>query len=241
MSTYRAHITLILFLGISSVAFAQFPRTDTTIVFTPSNPSLIRKDSYRPASNGWAMDIMMSNNGFALGGLYRHEFNDALSMNITLTISDVKDDAEFEQYDYYGQSFIPGKKNRLLMIPLMAGMEYRLFRDDITENFRPFVSAGMGPTMIYVSPYTYGPNDLDVWGFEQKMDFFTSLKYGQPHYSVGGYIGAGAYFGADRGSISGLSIRYYWVPFPDGIEVMDHGYIRNFGGLYITLTFGSMY
>jgi len=39
---------------------------------------------------------------------------------LNFRISDVKDEAEFEQYDYYGNSYIPGKKNRLLLMPLTA-------------------------------------------------------------------------------------------------------------------------
>jgi len=38
-----------------------------------------------------------------------------------------------------------------------------------------------------------------------------------------------------------LSIRYYFVRFPSGIEVLQGGYMKEFGGLYITLNFGSSY
>jgi hypothetical protein len=237
----RTYYTIAILLSAFELASSQYLKTDTTIIFTPSNPNLVRKNNYRPSTAGWGMDIMMSNNGFALGGFYRYELNEALSLNVTLAISDVKDDAEFETYDYNYDLFVPGKKNRLLMIPLMAGVQYRLFQDEIVENFRPFIGGGLGPTMVYISPYTYGPNQLDFWGNEEKMDFFTSLKYGHPRYTLGGCLGVGAYFGSDKGTISGLSIKYFWAPFPDGIEVMNGGYIKNFGGLYITLTFGSMY
>ena len=73
------------------------------------------------------------------------------------------------------------------------------------------------------------------------MDFFTSLKYGKLRYTVGGFVGIGAYFGMEKGTITGLSIKYFLAPFPNGIEVMEGGYIRNFGGLFITLTFGSLF
>ena len=39
----------------------------------------------------------------------------------------------------------------------------------------------------------------------------------------------------------GLSIRYYFVPFPQGIEVLSDRRIKNFGGFYITLNVGSFY
>jgi len=218
---------------------------DTTIIFTPSNPNLIQPQTYKPMAKAWGLDILMSNNGFGLGVFYRNELTDELSLMLNFAISDVKDDAEFEQYDYYGNSFIPGKKNRLLLMPLMASIQYRLFKDDIVDNFRPFITAGLGPTMVFVAPYanptTYVYPDSSTYTDPGKIDFFSSLKYGKMRYTLGGYIGVGAYFGMEKGTLSGLSIKYFLAPFPDGIEVMNGGYIKNFGGLFITLTFGSMY
>ena len=85
----------------------------------------------------------MSNNGFGLGMFYRYEIDDEYSFTTTLAISDVSDDSEIEQYDFWGNSFIPGKQNRLLLIPVMASVQYRLFKDDIVDNFRPFITAGL--------------------------------------------------------------------------------------------------
>jgi hypothetical protein len=146
---------------------------------------------------------------------------------------------------YFGQSFVPGKKNRLLLLPLIATFQYRLFKDDIVDNFRPYLSAGAGPTMVFVSPYSRtntivlgdGTSFTDV----EKIDFFDSLKDGKAHYTIGGYVGGGAYFGKQRASVLGVSMRYYFVPFPSGIEILDGGFVRDFGGFYITLHFGSGY
>jgi hypothetical protein len=228
---------LSLVLIVSAMAQVH-PITDTAIIFTPSDPNLIRTQSYKPLASAWGLDLLLSNNGFGLGGFYRHEITDEYSWMINFAISDVKDDAEFEQYDYYyGQTFVPGKKNRLLLMPLTASIQYRLFKDDIVDNFRPFIMAGLGPTMVFVAPYsTYNQN-----GYQEQIDFFSSLKYGKLRYTLGGFIGAGAYFGLEKGTISGLSVKYIFAPFPDGIEVMYGGFIRNFGGLFITLTFGSLF
>ena len=235
--------TIILFAG----ALAQSPATpDTTIIFTPSNPNLIQPQSYRPATKAWGLDILMSDNGFGLGFFYRYELSDELSLLGNFAVSDVKDPAEFEQYDYYGNSFVPGKKNRLLMIPVTFSVQYRLFKDDIVDNFRPFINAGIGPTMVYVSPYAhpvdyYFADGTYAYTDPGKIDFFTSLKYGKMRYTIGGFIGAGVYFGMEKGTLSGLSVKYLLAPFPDGIEVMQGGFIKNFGGLFITLSFGSMF
>jgi len=244
MNKYRISLfpffTLLLFTYISAQTRTA---NDTTIVFTPSNPNLIQEQNYNPTVHIWGFDLLLSNNGFGLGAFYKHDVNDELSIVINLAISDVKDDAEVEQYDYYGQSYIPNKKNRLLLIPLIISAQYRLFKDDIVDNLRPYITAGIGPTMIYVSPYLSDRISYDFFGYpyREKIDFFTSLKYGSPRYTVGGFIGAGVYFGMNQGTVSGLSVKYFLAPFPSGIEVMEGGYMKSFGGLFIMLTFGGLF
>jgi hypothetical protein len=236
-----------LLLGAGARANAQEqPLRDSTYVFTPSSPDLIQKTTYEPLRNAWGIDLLISNNGFGGGSFFRREFSDVLSGFITFAISDVKDDGEVEFYNYYtGQSYIPGKVNRMLLMPLVVGAQYRLFKDDIVDNFRPYVNVGIGPSMVFVAPYSkttkyLGPGDQTVIMREQ-IEFFSSLKYGKAHYTVGGYIGAGAYFGLDKSTLSGLSIRYYIVPFKKGIESLEKVYIKQFGGFFITFNFGSFY
>ncbi len=242
------YFTLFYFIYILCVVdlnAQDFIATDTTIIFKPANPNLIRPHGYSPNIQAWGLDLLMSNNGFGIGVFYRYEIFDDYSLMINFLISDVKDDAEFERYDYYyGYSIIPGKKNRLLLMPLMASIQYRLFSEDIMDNFRPYVTAGLGPTMVFVAPYSkYYMYQLgnNSWIEQEKIDFFSSLKYGKLKYTLGGFVGAGAYFGIDKGSLTGISIKYIYAPFPDGIEVMYGGFIRNFGGFFINLTFGSLF
>ncbi|HEX9613881.1 MAG TPA: hypothetical protein VGA55_00150 [Bacteroidota bacterium] len=241
-------VILLAAVTLTLTAFGQQPpKADTTIVFQPSQPDLIRTDAFEQPSSAWGFDIMISNNGFGAGGFYRHEFSSEFSGILTLAISDVKDDAEVEYFDYWGDSFVPGKKNRLIMIPLIAGVQYRLFRDDIMENFRPYISGGIGPTMMFVAPYSYAKTFVDsslglVVPYSEEVEFFESLGSGQAKYTIGGYVAAGAYFGSPFGTLVGLSLRYYFVPFPNGIEIMEGvPPVKNFGGFYITLNIGSFY
>jgi hypothetical protein len=182
--------------------------------------------------NSWGLDILISTGGVGLGAFYRHEFSRDISGFVMLSVSESKDDREMDYVDAYGNIFTPGKINRFLIIPLMIGVQHRLFSNQILENFRPYVSAAAGPTMIYTAPYN--------------EEFFTALGKGQPRYTVGGYIGAGSYFGNDRSTLFGLSIRYYFVPFGPGIESFQPDRFRSdvnrkkeFGGFFITLNFGS--
>jgi outer membrane protein W len=235
-------LALLLITGVIS-SYGQFTRAkDSTIIFTPSRPDLVDRSEYNPLRNAWGVDIMLSNNGFAGGFFFRKELTDDLAASVTFAISDVKDDAEVEYYDQWtGQSSVPGKVNRLLLMPLIFSLQHRLFRDDIVDNFRPYVTAGVGPSMVFVAPYIREHRITPTYSEYEQVEFFSSLKFGQAKYTVGMFVGAGAYFGLDRGTLSGLSIRYYYVPFKKGIEVLQGGYVRTFGGFYITLNFGSLY
>lgn len=237
---------LVALLVMSTVGSAQEPRRpDTSFVFASSTEELIHQSAYLSAMHSWGIDLMLSTNGFGMGGFYRRQFNDDFAGMVSLGLSDVKDGGETEFITYMGTSFVPGKKNRLLMIPLVASLQYRVFRDDIVDNFRPYLAAGAGPTMMYVSPYakrvSYTFEDGESFTSVEKIDYFESLKYGKMHYTVGGYVGGGAYFGKQRTNVLGVSVRYYFVPFPKGIEVLEGGFKKEFGGLYITLHFGSAY
>lgn len=238
---------LLFVLAVPTISLAQdYPRRDSSMVFTPSNPNLIQKSSYEPYRNAWGLDLMLSNNGFGAGAFLRHEFTDVLSGFVQLAISDVKDDGEVDYIDpYTGQSITPGKVNRLMLIPVTFGMQYRLFKDDIVDNFRPYITAGLGPSMIFVSPYA-DPSvetlpDGSTLTVYNPIDFFSSLHRGQAKYTLGGFVGAGAYFGLEKGSLTGVCIRYYYVPYMPGIQSLQGVNIKKFGGFYITLNFGSLY
>ena len=248
MKLRTAFLAALLFvLAAPTTSRAQdYPRRDSSLVFTPSNPNLIQKSSYEPYRNAWGVDLMLSNNGFGAGAFLRHEFTDVLSGFVQLAISDVKDDGEVDYIDpYTGQSITPGKVNRLLLIPVTFGLQYRLFRDDIVDNFRPYLTAGLGPSMIFVSPYA-DPTletlpDGTTFTYYNQIDFFSSLHRGQMKYTLGGFVGAGAYFGLEKGSLTGVSIRYYYVPYSPGIQSLQGISLKKFGGFYIILNFGSLY
>ncbi|MEK6755923.1 MAG: hypothetical protein AABZ02_07210 [Bacteroidota bacterium] len=243
----RASNLVVLLAVASLLAVAQdLPLRDSSIVFNPSSPDLIQKTTYEPFRNAWGVDLLLSNNGFGAGAFYRREFSDVLSGFVQFAISDVKDEGEVEYFNQFtGESFVPGKKNRLLLFPLTFGVQYRLFKDDIVDNFRPYVGAGVGPSMVFVAPYSTARTiplpDGGTMTYYEQVEFFSSLKHGQAKYTLGGYIGAGAYFGFDKGTLSGVSIRYYFIPFQHGIESLENVFIKRFGGFFITLNFGSLY
>lgn len=201
------------------------------------------------ALNAWGMDVLISNDGFGLGGFYRREFTPDLFGFVSFSISESKDGRELERFDPYTQvSFVPGKLNRFLVLPLMVGIQRRLFREEITDNFRPYLNAGLGPTMIYVAPFTeviQTPTGVST----RQVEFFKSLGRGQPHYTASAFIGAGANFGSDSRNLFGLNFRYYFTYlFGEGLPSLydeRDGSIaarkKDFGGFFITLNLGLVY
>ena len=223
----------IFFVSLIAVSFlsAQQFETDSTIVFANPNKDIVTP-SKTEMNHAWGVDILLSNNGFGLAGFYRYKYDRDLFGNITLGIADSKDNNEVEYIDYFGQSYVPGKINRFLILPLMVGVQYRLFADDITDSFRPYVNAGIGPTLILSAPYD--------------REWFSSWKYAQAHYTAGGFIGLGAFFGSDMGSLAGVNIRYYFLPYTGGVVSLRDatGVIRkktDFGGFFITINLGSAF
>ena len=186
---------------------------------------LFGQDSTIP-KNAWGINVLVSMGGVGLGTFYRHEYTESVSGFVDFSISEASDENEVDYVDYYtGQTFTPGKINRFLVLPLFVGGQYRLFKDEIVDNFRPYVNAAVGPTMIYVFPY----ND----------DYFSALGNGSPRYTFGGYIGFGAYFGSERSTLMGLNLRYYIIPYKSGIRSMYNKQMKEFGGFCISLSLGK--
>ncbi len=178
--------------------------------------------------NSLGCDIMFSEGGFGLGGFYRHAISSNLSYFLDFSISEAKDQNEMEYVDYWGNTTVLGKKNRVFILPLLAGLNYRLFSSELGDNFRPFISAAVGPSTIVTTPY--------------EREFFNSFRMAQARYTTGGYIGLGANFGSDQKTLMGISLRYYVTHlFDQGVESLAGRYQKDLGGFYIILNIGSMY
>jgi hypothetical protein len=224
------HITLFIFCLFPCFELVAQDTTltrkqDTSIVFGKIEIPSSEEKQTSDYSTSWGINVLVAPSGFGLGTFIKHDYTNEISGFIDFSISDVKDDNEVEYYDIYGNSFTPGKVNRFLMMPLYVGIQKRMFKDEILDNFRPCITAAMGPTMIYVFPYD--------------MEYFSAIGKGRLKYTLGGYIGLGAFFGSERSSIVGLNLRYYFVPYPAGLESMQSVMKKEFGGFFVTLSFGS--
>ncbi|MEE9187626.1 MAG: hypothetical protein V3U10_06250, partial [Bacteroidota bacterium] len=123
--------------------------------------------------NAWGGDILISNGGFGLGGFYRRQFSETIYGFLSLSVSEAKDSREVQFVDPFTlQTFTPGKVNRFLLVPLLFGVQYRLFQDAIQDNFRPYLTAAAGPSIVYASPYAETEQLSPRGTSTRKVDFF---------------------------------------------------------------------
>lgn len=179
--------------------------------------------------NSWGVDVMFGEGGFGLGTFYRKSLSLNTSVFVDLSISESKDDREVDYIDpFTGIPFTIGKKNRVFLIPINFGLQYRLFAGDITDNLRPYINAGIGPTLVLTTPY--------------EKEFFEAFSDTQAKYAAGGYIGFGANFGISKSNLIGLNLRYYIIHlFDDGVENLDGKFRKDLGHFYLTINIGIMY
>ncbi len=204
------------------------------IPFFNSNPQEIgelapdKKPEEFP-DNALGIDIMFSEGGVGLGTFYRREISRKITLFGDLSISESKDDQEFEYYDIFGRPIpVFGKKNRVFLVPLNVGLQYRLFEGIIYDNLRPYLNLGVGPSIVFTTPYD--------------KEYFDAFGKAHANYAMGGYVGFGANFGLDKSSLIGINLRYYIIHLlDDGVETLNGKQRKDLGGIFLTLNFGFMY
>lgn len=179
-------------------------------------------------NNYWGVDIMFGEGGFGLGTFYRRQLSETFTGFVDFSFSETKDEREITYVDYFGNTYTPNKVNRSFQMPVNFGIQYRIFKESLTDNFRPYINFGVGPTFIMTTPY--------------EEEFFTAFKWAQIKYAAGGYIGLGSNIGISKSNLVGLNVRYYYsYIFGDGIENLKGDFRKQFGQLAITLNLGIMY
>jgi len=183
-------------------------------------------DNFRP-QNYLSLNIIFNDGGFGLGTIFRKELTKDLSLYTELFMSESKDN-EIEIFNpWTGQFEAINKKNRILIAPFNFGIQYRLFTDIITETFRPYIGASIGPTFVMVTPYY--------------KEFFSAFGSGTYYIAASGSISFGSYIGKIDNSLFGLEARYYFIKMlnNNGVEGLYNTYRKNLGGFYLNIIIGT--
>lgn len=184
-------------------------------------------------SNSWGVDLMFGEGGFGIGTFFRKDFSNDITGFVDVSYSESKDDREFQYIDYFGNTFTVGKLNRVFLVPLNFGLQYRLFSSELTSNLRPYLNFGVGPTMVITTPYE---KDNEI------VEFFKSFSYAQAKYAAGGYVGFGANFGSSKSNLIGINLRYYYIHlFGEGVENLKGRLRTDISHFYLTINLGIMY
>lgn len=207
--------------------------TDSTIIFTPVRPLLEQIATRAIATRAGGLDLLFSGSGWGVGGYYGQKVGEDLMAFLHIGITPRRNADEVENVWYQGSiPIVANKVNRLFMFPISLGLQYRLFSTTLQETFRPFVSAGITGTPILVTPYLKDG---------RYYEFFESFGYTTWHFRMGAVFGVGSVFGTmGKGSLIGVNIRYYTIPFGEpGLESLAGLPITNFGGVFLSLFVGS--
>jgi outer membrane protein W len=172
--------------------------------------------------NVWGVNVQYSESGMGIGAIIYKRLSNVTDLFGSISIGGVTDNREFEYFDYYGNSYIVGKLNRVYKIPLEIGIEHFLFSNSLEGTFKPNITAGITPALLLTDPYN--------------RNFFSALKYIQPGFAFGGFIGAGLDYRESNFVAITFNIKYLYMPVI-GREIMSlqDKPIKDVGGLNISI------
>jgi hypothetical protein len=166
--------------------------------------------------------INLTEFGIGAGGVLRLGVGSDVSVLLEASIGAGRDEREQQFFiGLFGETVTPFKRNYVLMVPVHAGLERRLFRRAIEDDFRPFVQVTAGPTVAYQWPYF---DDDDGDGLrdegEERLGAWGGFGRGEFRIGAGGVAAFGAYFGSGR-SVQGLRFGYAGSYFFEPVELLE--------------------
>jgi len=192
--------------------------SDSAMTFQPSQP-LIRSnaDLAREYPSAWGFDASFSDYGFGGGMFLSHSFSSDITAVLSADVGTAKGSREFDL-------LTENKINRIFVIPIIASVQYRLFHYGLSDNLRPYVTAGAGPTVVMTTP--------------AQQEFFSAFHDATSKIVPGGFVGLGANFGTDPKGTFGASLRYFIIPYPGAIKSTTTESLTNFNALFLTVSYG---
>ncbi len=194
------------------------PSADTAMIFQPTKPLIATtQELEREYPNTWGFSVSFSDYGFA-GGMYLgRQFAQDLMGLFSFDFGTAEGSQEVDFLE-------DNQVNRVFVLPVMLSLQYRVFRTELSDNLRPYVTGGAGPVVAMTTPYNEG--------------FFSAFGNGYSKVVPGGFVGVGANFGTDPKSNFGASIRYFIIPYPGSLESTSTESLTNFSGLFISVVYG---
>lgn len=142
-------------------------------------------------TNEVGLNFSLAMSGFGIGGFYRKALGSYTYLGVDLNFFLMRDDKEYEYYDYIYGSVKANDINRLFFIPLNLEFKKRLFANDIEDSFRPhfIVQGGVIYAMNFPkidelkNEYQFSYNFVFGFGIDitNKEKYFITIR---PQYRV---------------------------------------------------------
>lgn len=175
---------------------------------------------------GIGFNVVINNFGFGIGGEYKRVLGPTLDGTLTLRWTGLRDVSEQTFTDiFFGQQVIPNKYQRAYAFPLTMSLRKRIFAEEVSDNYRFYVSGGIGPVVSFSYPY-FDDNNNNGYReqfqnyFEQTYDVFTGISDGQWHLGLTGEINVSVDIGENFSRLTSIQFGYLFYHFPDGIQMM---------------------
>lgn len=170
--------------------------------------------------NHLGLSILYSDKGYGISGGYYKPISHSSDLFLNFSITGISDSREFEYFDYYGNSYIQDKVNRVFMLPLNIGLQHYLFKDDIENDFKPLINIGVTPALVLSNPYD--------------KSYFKAFGYFNAAYAFGGFAGVGMEFEQSKNLSFTLNFRYYYLPVVSGsVMSIKNNQMKDLGGMHL--------
>lgn len=170
-----------------------------------------------------ALAFQITEFGLGAGVAARRALTDDLSLVAEASLGAGRDEREQQFFiGFFGDSVIPFKRNYVLLVPAYVGLERRLFRRAVEDNFRPFVHLSGGPTLALQWPYF---EDLDADGVrddgEGRRGGLDGFGDAEARVGVGATVAVGAAFGRSRRTAQSLRVGFTGQYFPTEVDLLE--------------------
>ena len=213
----------LLLLSLTGVSLGALSLDTTPASAQDQTGDAVQKDDRaNPYGTGAGGAILLTNNGFGLGGYFRRELGASTSFLVEANLGAGKDDRELKFYQF-GSGIVPNKRNYFLMAPIHLGAQHRLFSEHIEDNFRPYLHVSGGPTFGWEYPYFDDKNDNEIFddAIDRRYDIFSAFPRGRLRFGLGGTVALGAFFGTSRKVTQGVRFGYVFNYFFDGVQLLE--------------------
>ena len=200
---------LVLIIIAANITFAQFNL----------KPDLNTKEK----RNNLGLGVVYSEKGYGITGAYFKPIRNSSDIFVNFSMTGISDNREFEYFDYWGNSYIPNKLNRVFLLPVNIGIQHYIFKDELENDFKPLINFGVTPALVLTNPYD--------------KSYFKAFGYFNAAFALGGFAGIGMEYNQSNNLAFSLNLRYFYLPVIGGsVMSLKDSPMKDLGG--IQLVFG---